>query len=437
MARFFIPQKKALDTQHKMLNVIRFDNLGDGVAFEGEKPIFVPGALPGEQVLVQLIENKRQFARAKLIKIIQPSPDRIAPFCAHYGVCGGCQLQHVRHETQITAKQETLLQLTKKWMQGDVSQEPPVICDAKAYRRRARLSVKISKKGQLEMGFRKRNSKDIATLTRCPVLAPCLDSLLPSLYALLDALKGRRTLGHVELVQCDGGSVLLVRAMKTLHEQDLTALVDFSKQHSLILYLQQEEAQAVRIYGEAPFYCVGDLKLMFEPQDFIQVNGNVNEKMVSQALEWLGLEDDDEVLDLFCGLGNFSLPLAKKVAQVVGVEGVEGMVQRAKDNAASNGILNAHFFHGNLEDGENQALWAKRNYTKILLDPARAGALDVMPYLASSGAKRVVYVSCNPVTLAKDAQILINRGYRLDKLGMLDMFPHTGHLESMALFIKE
>lgn len=449
MASFFKPKKKALDTQHKVLNIIRFDHHGDGVAFEGDKPVFVPGVLPKEQVIVQLIEDKRQFARAKLIKILKPSPERIAPFCVHYGVCGGCHLQHVRLEAQRVAKQETLLQLTQKMLKADFSQEIPVICSPKGYRRRARLSLKISKNGRLEMGFRQRNSKEIVTISHCPVLESPLDNLLPSLYRLLDGLKGRRILGHVELVQCEPGSVLLLRTMKTLHEQDVQALLDYSKEQNLILYLQQVDSAPQRLYGEAPFYCIDSLKLMFEPQDFIQVNGNVNEKMVSQAIQWLALEKDDEVLDLFCGLGNFSLPLAKKVAHVVGVEGIEGMVQRAQENAADNGIENVQFFHGNLEghinhenhenleDHENQAPWALRHYNKILLDPARAGALDVMPFVAGTGATRVVYVSCNPITLARDAQVLINLGYRLEKLGMLDMFPHTGHLESMALFVKK
>ncbi len=436
MARFFKPQKKSLDTQHKEFEILRFDHHGEGVALEGEKPVYISGALPGEKVIVQLIENKRHYAKAKLIKILQESPERIAPFCAHYGICGGCQLQHLNHEAQIEAKQETLRQITKKITPNLLPLMPPVICSSKGYRRRARFSVKVNKTGHLEMGFRQRNSKEIVTLTQCPVLEPCIEALIPSLYALLDSLKGRRIIGHIELVSAEPQAALLVRTVKILHKQDKKQLHFFAKEHDLILYLQEEDAAPVRLYGERPFYCIKDLKLQFEPQDFIQVNKRVNEKMVSQALEWLAIEPEDKVLDLFCGLGNFSLPLSQKAAQLVGIEGVEAMVERAENNGKINALQNLHFYHSNLEDDPNNTFWGKQKYHKILLDPARAGALELMRYVAKTGATRIVYVSCNPISLARDAQILINQGYRLEKMGMLDMFPHTGHLESMSLFIK-
>ncbi|WP_028022962.1 23S rRNA (uracil(1939)-C(5))-methyltransferase RlmD [Enterovibrio calviensis] len=437
MARFFKPQKKSLDTKHKAMSVERLDHQGDGVAFDGKKPVFIAGALPGEDVVVQVTEDKRQFARAKLIKVSKPSAERVKPFCQHYGRCGGCNLQHLAHDAQIEAKQETLSQLMKKFAAADLTQDAPVRSEDLGYRRRVRLSVKISKDGKLEMGFRQRSSKDIVTVTHCPVLDTDLDSLLPKVYALLDGLRGRRIIGHIELVGSDAGRVLFVRAVKPLHDEDVASLKQFADEQALILYVQQADADAERLSGESPHYSLDTLTLAFEPQDFIQVNADINQKMIAQALDWLALSDDDNILDLFCGLGNFSLPIATQVASVVGVEGVDDMVQRASENAKRNGLGNASFYHANLELDAAGSDWGKQRYSKVLLDPARAGALGVMPYVAQSGAERVVYVSCNPATLARDSQALLERGYTLARLGMLDMFPHTGHLESMALFIKK
>lgn len=436
MARFFQPQKKTLDTKHKVMTVVRLDHHGDGVALEGKKPIFVSGVLPGEEILVQLTEDKRQYGRAKLIKIIQPSAERIAPFCPHYRVCGGCNLQHSSHAAQISAKQSVLTQLMKKFAQAELTQDAPVISPETGYRCRARLSVKVAKNGELAMGFRQRNSNEIVTITHCPVLVLRLDNVLPAIYELVNSLRGRRIIGHIELVDSHTGCVLLVRAIKNLHQDDVAALTAFAKEHQLHLYLQQQDLPPQRCVGEIPAYVIDNLTMTFEPQDFIQVNTTINQKMIAQALQWLAVENKDEVLDLFCGLGNFSLPLALQAHSVVGIEGVESMVARATENARINKLDNVHFYHANLELDPRQTAWGKRDYDKILLDPSRAGAFEVMRHVAQSTAKRVVYVSCNPVTLARDTQILLDGGYKLAKLGMLDMFPHTGHLESMALFVK-
>ncbi|SKA45716.1 23S rRNA (uracil(1939)-C(5))-methyltransferase RlmD [Enterovibrio nigricans] len=437
MARFFKPQKKkSLDTKHKALSVTRLDHQGDGVAFDGKKPVFVAGALPGEDILVQLTEDKRQFSRAKLIKVVKPSPERVQAFCAHYRDCGGCNLQHLSHDAQVAAKQEILGQLMRKFASAELTQDPPVVSNALGYRRRARLSVKVAKDGKFEMGFRQRNSNDIVTVKSCPVLDSSLNDLLPELYSQLDGLRGRRVIGHVEMVTSGAGRVLLVRAIKPLHADDVESLTTFAQQNTVVLYLQQGDDDAQRLVGESPYYSVNNLSMAFEPQDFIQVNADINTKMIGQALEWLNVQPEDDVLDLFCGLGNFSLPLADKVKSVVGIEGVDSMVERASDNAARNALSNARFYSANLELDAAETVWGDQKYNKILLDPARAGALGVMPYVAQSSAERIVYVSCNPATLARDSQVLLDNGYTLAKLGMLDMFPHTGHLESMALFVK-
>lgn len=438
MAQFFKPQKKkTLNTKHKELTVLRLDHQGDGLAFDHQKPVFISGALPSETVVVQLTEDKRQYARAKLIKVLTPSESRVTPFCPHYQTCGGCQLQHLAPNAQVAAKQETLSQLMKKFAAADLVQAPPIIGETLAYRRRTRLSVKVDSSGTLQMGFRQRGRHDIVTVTDCPVLNRSLNALLPSLYQVLDGLRGRRIIGHIELVDAHAGPVLLVRAIKCLHQEDIQTLTDFSNQHQLTLYLEQGESEPQQICGQTPQYQAMNCTFAFEPKDFIQVNDSVNQKMLAQALTWLSLEKTDTILDLFCGLGNFSLPLAKHAARVIGVEGVPDMVQRATENADLNCLKNVTFHHANLEDDKAGIEWQSMQFDKILLDPARAGALGVMPYVAKSGASHVVYVSCNPVTLARDSQVLLENGYRLKRLGMLDMFPHTGHLESMALFIRD
>ncbi|MCG7499074.1 23S rRNA (uracil(1939)-C(5))-methyltransferase RlmD [Vibrio sp. Of7-15] len=439
MARFFKPQKRTtVDKKHKAIMIERLDHAGAGIGFLDKKLIFVDGVLPGEKAVVQLTEQKKSYAKAKLIKLQSQSNERIEPFCQHYRQCGGCNLQHLSHEGQVAAKEASLAELMNKFAGADLKQAEAIVAGDKGYRRRARFSLMFDKNTkQLKMGFRKKQSKEIVDVRHCPVLVPSLDELLNELYALLSQLKAYKDLGHVELVEAENGRVCLLRHLKPLKEQDKTALLNFAQQHDLILYLASSPEHCERVVGDEPYYSMNGAKLNFSPQNFIQVNKTVNEKMVAQALQWLDVQKDDRVLDLFCGLGNFSLPLAQKASAVVGVEGVDEMVERATENAKQNQLSNAEFYQADLEQDITNQVWAKAKFSKILLDPARAGAAGVMEYVAELNAQSVVYVSCNPATLARDSQVLLQRGYKLHKLGMLDMFPHTGHLESMALFVKQ
>jgi len=439
MARFFQPKKKTqLNTKHQSLTIEKLDHHGAGIAYQNKKPIFIEGALPGEQVLAQLTESKSKFGRANLIKIQKPSEQRIEPFCPHYQECGGCNMQHLAIESQQEYKQQTLGQLMSKFAGQRIELEVPVVGDAKGYRRRARVSLKLNKKTrQLEFGFRKKQSKDIVTVTHCPVLNSDLDALLAPLHQLLSGFSNQESLGHVELVKGDNTNVIVLRHLKALKESDQLSLEALAKEHGATLYLMPESDQLNRVVGESANYTEAGVTIPFEPNNFIQVNQKVNQSMVVQALDWLELDEQDCVLDLFCGLGNFSLTMAKKVKQVIGVEGVDVMVDKAKDNAKVNGISNANFHQANLEQDFSGQLWAQEKFDKILLDPARAGASGIIEHISQLGASRVVYVSCNPATLARDSQSLLNQGYKLQKLGMLDMFPHTSHLESMALFVKD
>ncbi len=439
MARFFQPKKKTqLNTKHQSVKVEKLDHHGAGIVYQNKKPVFIEGALPGEQVLMQLTESKSKFSRAKLIKVQTPSEQRMAPFCPHFEQCGGCTMQHLSAENQQAHKQQTLAQLMSKFAGQSIELEPAIIGSEQGYRRRARISLRHDKKNQeLQFGFRKKQSKEIVNVTSCPVLDSELNQLLPELRELLVSFSRPESLGHVELVKGDNTLVLVLRHLKPLTEQDKTALLEWVEKRNLTLYLMPESDQLQRTVGNQAHYLEAGVTVPFEPNNFIQVNQEVNLKMVAQALNWLALTAQDRVLDLFCGLGNFSLPMAKQVKAVVGVEGIEEMVIKAADNASLNQIENAKFYQANLEQDFVSQPWAKDRFDKVLLDPARAGASGIIDQISELGATRVVYVSCNPATLARDSQSLIEQGYRLQKLGMLDMFPHTSHLESMALFTKE
>ncbi|MGF1701601.1 23S rRNA (uracil(1939)-C(5))-methyltransferase RlmD [Photobacterium makurazakiensis] len=437
MARFFKPQKRKLtDTKHKEITISRLDHLGAGIGHINKKSVFVDGVLPGESVVVQLTEDKKQYARAKVIKRLTDSQARIKPHCPIYDQCGGCNLQHLSHQGQVEAKQQALTELMSKFAKtGDIEQAAPIVSQPWQYRRCARFAV-MPAGGKLKIGFRKKQSKEIVDVESCPVLAQSLNALLPALRQVLSQLKAKKHLGHVELVEADNGRVVLIRHLQPFSDQDMTLLRQFSEEHQLMLYLAPSADVVENVSGVTPYYKLSDLTLSFSPKDFIQVNRDVNQQMVAQAIDWLDIQPQDRVLDLFCGLGNFSLPLAKQANALVGVEGIDEMVHRASENAKNNQLSNATFFQANLEDDVTAMAWAQEKFNKILLDPARAGAAGVMQHVVNLNPERVVYVSCNPATLARDSQLLLKQGYQLEQLGMMDMFPHTGHLESMALFTK-
>ncbi|WP_413110968.1 23S rRNA (uracil(1939)-C(5))-methyltransferase RlmD [Thaumasiovibrio sp. DFM-14] len=439
MAQFFKPQRrKVADTRHKLIKITRLDTQGAGVGGLDGKTVFVEGVLPGEEALIQITEQKRQYARAKLIKVQQASSQRQAPFCQYYGRCGGCNLQHLTYSAQVEHKKSALVQLMSRAAGENVEAVTTETLSSQdqSYRRSCRLSLWVDKQHQLQMGFRQRSSKAIIDIARCPVLMPSLSALLPELKALLVSFTQPKQLGHIELVEADNGVVLMLRHLSGLKADHLARLDAFAATHQLMLFTSVDGQTIVQRQGEKPFYTIEGEKIWFTPGDFIQINRTVNAAMVARALAWLEPTASDRVLDLFCGLGNFSLPLARQVAEVVGVEGVDDMVARAKKNAEHNQIHNAAFYQANLEDDIHTQPWAQKAFNKVLLDPARGGAAGVMAHLLSLAPQRIVYVSCNPATLARDSKELLDNGYRLSKLCAMDMFPHTGHSESMALFTK-
>ena len=419
------------------LTIERLANDGRGIAFIEGRTWFVAGALAGEEVEARVLGAHGKVVEARTERIFLASELRRPAPCAHAGRCGGCSVQHLPHTEQLALKQRMLAEQLSR-VAGVEPEEwaAPLSGPEFSYRRRARVAVRWDAKAKkFEVGFRAAASQDIVGINDCLVLVQPLQPIMKHLPEMLRRLSKPQALGHVELFSGSSNAFLL-RHMAPLSEADLTILKEFCAFHEVQLWLHGEgEPQPVEPDQQLGYRLEQwDLQLAYRPGDFIQVNAGVNEAMVAQALEWLAPKADERVLDLFCGLGNFALPLAKKVREVVAVEGVAAMVERATDNAVSNNVHNAKFFHADLSLPLADAKWAGEGFSAVLLDPPRDGAFEVVRKLASLGAKRLVYVSCNPATLARDTVELVKQGYRLKRAGILDMFPQTAHVEAMALF---
>lgn len=419
------------------LTIERLANDGRGIAFIEDRTWFVAGALAGEEVEARVLGAHGKVVEARTERVFLASELRRPAPCAHAGRCGGCSVQHLPHTEQLALKQRMLAEQLSR-VAGVEPEEwaAPLSGPEFSYRRRARVAVRWDAKAKkLEVGFRAAASQDIVAINDCLVLVQPLQPIMKHLPEMLRRLSKPQALGHVELFSGSSNAFLL-RHMAPLSEADLTILKEFCAFHEAQLWLHGEgEPQPVEPDQQLGYRLEQwDLQLAYRPGDFIQVNAGVNEAMVAQALEWLAPKADERVLDLFCGLGNFALPLAKKVREVVAVEGVAAMVERATDNALSNNVHNAKFFHADLSLPLADARWAGEGFSAVLLDPPRDGAFEVVRKLADLGAKRLVYVSCNPATLARDTVELVKQGYRLKRAGILDMFPQTAHVEAMALF---
>jgi 23S rRNA (uracil1939-C5)-methyltransferase len=424
---------------------VRIDDLshdGRGVAHVEGKAWFVAGGLPGEQLRVRRTARHRQYDEAEVVEVLTASPDRVAPGCTHFGTCGGCSLQHLAPAAQIAAKQRTLLENLERIGHVEPSRVlPPLQGEPWGYRRRGRLSAKwVEKKSRMLVGFRETNGRFVADLSRCPVLHPAIGERIEPLARMIESMDARREVPQVEFAVGDGQGALVFRHLVELGSADRERLAAFGRAHGLYIYLQPGGIDSVVALEPAdatlsftlPAY---DVSLAFRPLDFIQVNGDVNARMIDHAIDLLGVQPGDRVLDLFCGLGNFTLPLARRAAHVTGVEGEAGLVQRARDNAARNGLANTEFHAANLAEDQRDAPWARARHDLLLLDPPRAGAAEVLAYLPRKDVRRVVYVSCHPASLARDAGVLVREHrFKLAAAGVMDMFPHTAHVESIAVF---
>ena len=415
---------------------------GCGVAHVDGKTVFVADALPGERVLAKRVRKHRNFDEARTEEILETSPERVPPRCAHFGVCGGCVLQHLAPAAQIAAKQNVLAQnFARIGHVEPVRWLAPLTADTWGYRRRARLSVKhVPKKGKTLVGFRERDPRFVADLMHCDVLDPALGEKLGELGGLLNSMEGTASIPQIEFSAGDAACILVFRHLQPFSCSDREKLTAFGREHGFTILLQPRGTDSVHPLEPGDIdlhYALPDyrLKLAFAPLDFVQVNAQINQKMIAHALALLRPGDKDRVLDLFCGLGNFSLPIARQAARVCGVEGDAGLVERARSNASANGIDNAEFHLGDLAGDVRGSAWARAEWDLMLLDPPRSGAEGLLQQLPGKSVRRVVYVSCHPASLARDAGTLVRtHGFKLEAAGVMDMFPHTAHVESLALF---
>jgi 23S rRNA (uracil1939-C5)-methyltransferase len=438
--------------------VAALTHAGEGVVRDG-KTAFVAGALPGESIKFRRTRSHRQHDEAELVEVLTPSAARVVPRCPHFGVCGGCALQHLSAEAQLEARQTELQDNLERL--GKVTPRtwlPPLRGPVWGYRRRARLGAKfVTKKGKVVVGFRERLAPYIADVQHCDVLTPPVGALITPLADLIMSLQIRERVPQIEVAVADNGVALVFRVLEPPSAADLERFREFRAAHAVRVYLQPGGLDSVHELdtpGEPLRYSLPKFKveLEFLPTDFIQINGAVNEALVSNAVELLELSPSSEVLDLFCGIGNFTLPMARNARRVVGVEGDAALVARARHNAQRNELENAEFHVADLARlfastpgkstpktpsggaGIPPPPWLRKGYTHVVLDPPRAGALEVLASVVSLDPQRVLYISCHPGSLARDLGVLVNEhGFTLETAGVLDMFPHTAHFESLAV----
>ncbi len=435
-------RRKRLPEPCERVTVESLSHDGRGVAHIDGKAVFIDGALPGEEVGFEYLTTRRKFDEGRVSSIHRPSPDRVEPPCAHFGLCGGCSLQHMDPAAQIRAKQGVLLDNLGRI--GDVVPGevlPPLTGPVTGYRTRARLGVRhVIKKGRVLVGFREKRSAFLADLSRCEVLHPAAGRHITDLAALLQGMDAKARIPQIEVAISDDVTALVFRHLDPLNEFDLDRLRQFARNREMHIYLQPAGPDSMQLLWPASstlHYRLEDegVEIVFRPTDFTQVNPQINRQMVARVRQLLRVAPADRVLDLFCGLGNFTLPLARRVARVTGVEGEAGLVSRARENAVHNAIENADFHVADLEADNSLAGWARQAYDKVLLDPPRSGAAGMMDMLGRMRPGCIVYVSCHPGSLARDAGRLVNEfGYELKAAGVMDMFPHTAHVESIAVF---
>lgn len=436
---------KALPKETFKAQIESFAHDGRGVTHLEGRAVFIDGALPGEEVGFVYTKIKREIAEGRTVEVYKAAPERVDAPCAHFGLCGACSLQHMDSNAQIQMKQNMLLDQLQRI--GKVEAESlfePLTGPHFGYRHKARLGVKwVHKKDKMLVGFREKSSAYLADLESCKVLHPKVGEKLRELAGLIQGLSIKEQVPQIEVAVGDESCALVFRLLADPTQDDLSAMQAFGLKQDFEMYIQRQGPDSIRALNAQPKplrYALPafGIDFLFEPTDFTQINVQINRKMVDRVMAILDPQKDETVLDLFCGLGNFTLPLAKLAKHAVGVEGSPIAIERAKKNALRNEIHNLEFHVADLSSKEViHSTWLNQAYDKVLLDPARTGAEEILAYLGHWNAKRIVYVSCNPSTLARDAAILVHQfGYRLVKAGVMDMFPHTTHVESIAWFEK-
>jgi 23S rRNA (uracil1939-C5)-methyltransferase len=437
--------KKKLPLDPVIVTIESLSHDGRGVSHVNGKVVFIDETLPGETVEFVYTDSRKDYAEGRVVNLLTRSEHRVQPACPHFGSCGGCSFQHVDDAEQIHFKEELLRDQFRRI--GKV--EIPQIWEALTgphwgYRSKARMGVKwVAKKNRVLVGFRERRNPFLAEIDSCKVMNPIVGEKLIALGEMIAGLTVKEKIPQIEVAIGDKECVLAFRVLEPPTDADKQRMREFAHQHDLTICLQPKGPDTiVPLDGEPeviPSYTLAEqgVKFNFRPAMFTQVNYAINQKMVTRALAALELTKDDRVLDLFCGLGNFTLPLATQAGHVVGVEGDLPLVKHARENAKLNNLDNVEFHVADLTKDLKDQPWSKQKFTKVLLDPSRAGASEVLHNLKHWQPERIVYVSCNPSTLARDTGILVNElGYKLLKAGVMDMFPQTAHVESIALFVK-
>jgi 23S rRNA (uracil1939-C5)-methyltransferase len=439
-------KNKPVSRQPVLVEIEKLSHEGRGVARVNGKTVFIHGALPGEQVLFEYRQHHRRFDEGVVVEVRRASPNRVAPKCPHYDLCGGCSLQHLAVDEQIRLKQELLLEnlrhLAKLEPQSIL---PPLSGPVWGYRHKARLGVRyVKKKQRVLVGFRERQSRYLADLRRCEVLHPKVGERIGELADLIDKLECRENIPQIEVAVDDVVAALVFRNLVTLSESDRVRLADWGASHDMPVYLQPKGPETVfPLWPDNPrlVYELADhgITIRFQPTDFTQVNPAINRAMIPLTIDLLALDSNDNLIEFFSGLGNFTLPFARRVASVTAIEGEEALVERARLNASTNKITNVRYFAADLATDVTAMPWlGDTPYNKVFLDPPRSGAFVLLPAIARLEPERIVYVSCNPASLARDAGMLVHElGFQLLQTGVMDMFPHTAHVESVAVFSKK
>lgn len=456
MANFYKPaSNKNTSGKAIIIKIEKLDPNGVGVAYWQGKPLFIPGTLPNETVKAKIIESKNKFSRGKLLEIQTASNKRQEAKCPHFGLCGGCDLQFLSHEEQLLFKQQKIAELFSRSFSDKnlikntsipkLPWQPAISEKPWHYRRKARIGVQFDKKEQATVGFRQKSTNQLAAIRTCPVLVEAFADIFPILKKIIAQLSIKSAIGHIELIQADfsdgtkDNKVLVIRQLKKMNAEDEALWLKYALQENWFVLIDNGKEQNALDSAIKPPELSYDLatssKITFSSNDFIQVNHDINNAMVTQSLDWLALERTDKVLDLFCGLGNFSLAIAKHVEKVIGVEGVQVMADKANYNATLNQIHNCQFYQADLNSQWLDSQWIKENqFNKVLLDPARAGAEEAVKQIVKLNIPSVLYVSCDPATLARDSAILVNSGYKIERICLMDMFSQTKHIETMVLF---
>ncbi|MDF1581687.1 MAG: 23S rRNA (uracil(1939)-C(5))-methyltransferase RlmD [Methyloprofundus sp.] len=445
MARRRFSKKKQLPEQAVRVTIESLAHDGRGVAHVDGKVIFIDEALPGEEVEFIYTDSRKDYAEGKVETLFTRAPERVDAKCEHFGKCGGCSFQHVDDAAQISFKQDLLVDQFQRIGKVTIPQIwEPLTGPHWGYRQKARMGVKyVEKKGRVLVGFRERRNQFLAEIESCKVMNPIVGEKLMALSEMIGKLTVKDKIPQIEVAIGDKECVLAFRVLEPATAEDKEIMRAFGHEHKISLCLQSKGPDTiVPIEGEPDVmltYALPDqgVHFRFKPAMFTQVNYEINRKMITRVMQAMEFNENDRVLDLFCGLGNFTLPIATKAGHVVGVEGDQPLVNHAKDNAQLNNLSNVEFFAADLSKDVSGQAWAQQTYNKVILDPSRAGASDVLPNLKKWNPELIMYVSCNPSTLARDAGVLVNdMGYTLVKAGVMDMFPQTGHVESIALFRK-